>query len=401
LKNEDTEIISKITNTISFFESVSPPSSFQLVPEGLVDSYFSRILSNRKTDPSELRLVFTPLCGVGNKPVRRVLSHVKDLWVVPEQALPDPGFKTCPCPNPEDSSAWEFAIKLAKQKNAQLVLATDPDCDRIGVAELNGDYYHLFSGDDIGVLLLDYLCRNKNKKSLTGGLVVKSIVTTNMVEAVAQKYGLNVYATLPGFKNMCGKMDEIEVSTGLERFLICFEESNGFLLGTHARDKDGVLAALMVSEMAGAFYDDGETLFEHLETMYEELGFYLSFADSFVFDGVGAMAQMSKIMDWFRQRLVQNIAGYDVVRILDYKTGKEIFSQTGELKVVTLPVSDVLDFYLDGQNRVVMRPSGTEPKLKFYYFVFGEQKAETIKRFECLKEYLRAEITRLICELHE
>jgi phosphoglucomutase len=396
LKDADTNTISKIAQTVPFFFGIDLAGrTIKTVPSFLIDDYFKVVRSFLSLTPLDFRLVYTPLNGVGNKPVKNVLSFVNDLLIVPEQEAPDSEFKTCKLPNPEDLSAWKLALKLAQQKHAQLVLATDPDCDRIGVAERNGNNYHLFSGNDIGVLLLDYLCKKKKIHTHAAPFVIKSIVTTNMVEAIAKKYGLTVYSTLTGFKNICGKMDELAAANMLDGFVLAFEESFGYLCGTHARDKDGVLAAALVCEMAGVYYKNKETLLKRLERLYEELGFYLSFAESFVFEGAGAMEQISKIMQRLRAGAMQNLAGLKVIRILDYKLSKEIFPAKAE-KPIDVPYSDVLIFYLEEQTQVIVRPSGTEPKLKLYYLVVAKDVVAATAKSNCLKRQMKEIIG--ICE---
>jgi phosphoglucomutase len=272
---------------------------------------------------------------------------------------------------------------LAPAKNARLVIATDPACDRVGIAERNGDAYHFFSGNDLGVLLLDYICRIKNAgRSLAGGHVIKSIVTTNMVEAIAEKYGLTVNLTLTGFKNICGKMDELEAANNLENFIIGFEESYGYLLGTYARDKDGISTTAMVCEMVAEYNRTGETLLNRLNELYEEFGFYMSFATCFEFEGTNSMELMGNIMQKLRSEKLSSLAGYEVTSIQDYKNSQTNSNNELEAK---FPKSDVLVFNLSNQTQVIIRPSGTEPKLKLYYLITGSSKDDATAQFEALR----------------
>ncbi|MDR2817659.1 MAG: phospho-sugar mutase [Oscillospiraceae bacterium] len=389
LCDKDTTTISEIAKKLDFFVDLKSSTNAEItpVPTSLLDTYFETIkaaLSLREIE--DFNLVFTPLNGAGSKPIKRLFGemNLKSFWVVPEQEEPDPEFKTCEYPNPEDKNALKYAIKLAKEKNAQLVIATDPDCDRIGVAEKNGDSYYLLSGNDLGVLLLDYLCRIKNTgKSLTGWHIIKSIVTTNMVEAIAEKYGLTVNLTLTGFKNICGKMDELEATNNLGNFVIGFEESCGYLPGTYARDKDGISTTAVVCEMVAEYNKTGTTLLNRLNELYEEFGFYMSFATCFEFKGTNSMELMGNIMQKLRSENPSDLANHKISSIQDYK--KEGVSQTNDGSRTGFPTSDVLVFNLSNRTQVVMRPSGTEPKLKLYYLITASSKDDAISQFEALR----------------
>ncbi|MDR1354315.1 MAG: phospho-sugar mutase [Oscillospiraceae bacterium] len=388
LKDVDTELISREAGGLDFFAAGEATNGLQaeMVPQAIINNYFETVQKELVLEPiKNLSLVYTPLNGAGNKPVKRILKSMQlcDLWVVPQQEWPDQDFRFCSSPNPEDPKALDLAVELAAGKDADLVIATDPDCDRVGFAEKGSDGYHFFSGNDIGVLLLDYICAYKKKLLCAGAsghfdfresrlkmepYVIKSIVTTNMVEAVAKKYGAVVYKTLTGFKNICGKMDDLgREKGGLDGFLLAFEESFGYLPGVYARDKDGVTAAALICEMADRYKTTGRTLLRRLRELYAELGFHMSFATSLVFENLNLM---TSIMDDLRRKPPCKLATYDISKIRDYKNGKEWIPKTNKELFVELPVSDVLVFeVVDAQ--VIIRPSGTEPKLKIYVLVSG------------------------------
>ena len=325
----------------------------------------------------DIKIVYTPLCGTGNKPVRRILSELgfKHVYVVPEQENPDPNFTTLDYPNPEDPKAFTYALRLAKEKDADIVLATDPDADRVGIAVKDGDDYQLLSGNEVGVLLLDFICRMRKENGTLPEhpVAVTTIVSTSLVDPVAAKYGVDMRRVLTGFKYIGGVIADLEQQDEKERFVFGFEESYGYLAGTHARDKDAVVASMLICQMARYYRTLGKNLYQAMQDIYREFGFHHNRTVSYAFEGSAGAKTMASIMTGFRSQPLSEIAGYKVEQFLDYQQG-----------VGGLPSANVLEFDLEKGNKVIVRPSGTEPKVKVYLFTVGESASEA----ECLADVL-------------
>ncbi len=344
--------------------------SIAYVPDEVYEDFFRQVLKkNLNPDAcakANLKVIYTPLNGTGNKPVRRILDSigVRDVTVVPEQELPDGNFPTCPYPNPEIRQAFECALKLASQTGADLLLATDPDCDRVGIAVKDGDDYKLMTGNEVGALFTEYVLSQYQEKGLMPEhpVVVESIVTTNLVKAIAATYGATVYNTLTGFKYIGEFITGLEKEGKQDNFVIGMEESYGYLFGTHARDKDAVVASMLICEMASYYKLQGKSLIEVMNGLYEKYGIYLNKVDSFEFDGASGMEKMQAIMSGLRKDPPKQIAGKPVEAVLDYENTEE----TG------LPASNVLSFRLPDGAQIIVRPSGTEPKIKFYITATGK-----------------------------
>lgn len=318
---------------------------------------------NDRIDRS-VNIVYSPLNGTGLLPVTRVLAETgfTNVKTVPEQQYPDGRFPTCASPNPELPEAMELGIALAKITNAGIFIATDPDCDRIGVAVADGDEFRILSGNEVGVLLLDFICaqRTKNGTMPEEPVVVKTIVTTDMAEQIAQKHGVKTVNVLTGFKFIGEQIGALEDKNQAGRYVFGFEESCGYLSGSYVRDKDAVDGALLVCEMFAYYKSHGKSLTERLHELYNEYGFRRNALFSYMFEGPRGFAKMQEIMQGLRSG-VESIGGYAVVSVLDYSVG-----------IGSLPRSDVLKFILEGNSTVTVRPSGTEPKLKIYTSVSAE-----------------------------
>lgn len=321
-----------------------------------------------------LKIVYTPLHGAGNIPVRQALklAGFKDVAVVSEQELPDGNFSTVKSPNPEDSDALNFGIQLAKKSKADIVLGTDPDCDRVGVG-INTDVgFTLLTGNQIGALLVDYVLSKKDLTNVNNPVVIKTIVTSELGAEIAKKHGLRVLSTLTGFKFIGEKITQFEKNKETNyTFVIGYEESYGYLVGTHSRDKDAVVASLLICEMAAEYKAQGKTLQNRLNEIYCEYGYYHDALESFTFEGKNGMQHIQSIMN----RLRNAVTPFDEIKeIIDYKKGIKM-----ESPLESLPRADVLKFLLADGSWIAVRPSGTEPKIKFYFSIKDKNKlnAET------------------------
>jgi len=318
-----------------------------------------------------LKLVYSPLNGSGLVPVMRVLNDIgiDDITIVPEQKYPDGNFPTCPYPNPEIFEALKLGLELAKECGADLMLATDPDADRVGIAMKCPDgSYELVSGNEVGVLLLDYICEGRIEKGTMpkDAVAVKSLVSTPLADAVAANYGVEMRNVLTGFKWIGDQIARLEADGEVERFILGFEESYGYLAGPYVRDKDAIIGSMLICEMAAYYRSIGSSVKERLEAIYAKYGRYLNKVDSFEFPGLSGMDKMAAIMASLRQNPPAEIGGYKVVKVTDYNKTEE----TG------LPGANVLVYGLDGGASVIVRPSGTEPKIKAYFTTLGKDLAE-------------------------
>ncbi len=334
-----------------------------------------------------LKLVYSPLNGSGLVPVTHILHEIgiDDITVVPEQQFPDGNFPTCPYPNPEIFEALKLGLALAEKTGADLMLATDPDADRVGIAVRCADgSYSLVTGNEVGVLLLDYICAGRIEKGTMPKrpVAVKSLVSTPLADAVAKEYGVELRNVLTGFKWIGDQIGRLEKDGEVERFIFGFEESYGYLAGPYVRDKDAIVSSMLICEMAAYYRSIGSSLKERLDAIYEKYGRYLNKTDSFEFPGLSGMDKMAGIMDTLRNAPPADIAGYKVKEVIDYSKPEK----TG------LPASNVLEFKLDGGATVIVRPSGTEPKIKIYYTTLGKDLAEA----EAQKEKLAAAINPIL-----
>lgn len=370
----------------------------EFIPDEIYEEFYKSVesccLSLEECRSSGLKLIYTPLNGTGNIPVRRVLSDIgiKDVRIVKEQESPDGNFPTCPYPNPEIRQVFECGLKMAEEESCDLLLATDPDCDRVGIAVNTGDSYKLMTGNEVGVLLAEYLLSRRKELGILpeNPVVVKSFVTTSLVDAVAKKYGAEVKSLLTGFKYIGEFITKLEAKGEEKRFIVGMEESYGYLSGIHARDKDAVVACALICEMAAYYKSKGKSLYEVMEGIYKEHGMYLNALDNYAFKGSSGMVKMGEIMESLRNCPPERIAGMKVLRISDFKKSEKLDTVTKEKTVIDLPSSNVLYYELENSCGVIVRPSGTEPKIKIYYTACAENRAEAEK----IKDTMSAEMKK-------
>jgi len=342
----------------------------------------------------KLSIVYTPLHGSGNVPVRRMLREIgiTKVAVVPEQELPDPAFTTLKVPNPEDPSAFVLAEKLADQVHANVIFATDPDCDRLGVAVRAHDgEFHLLTGNQIGCVLLEYILSTKQKQGTlpANGAAVKSIVSTSLANRICESYGVKMYETLTGFKFIGEKIQQFQ-DTGSNTFLFGFEESYGFLSSTFVRDKDGVNASLLISEVAAACEAEGITLYDRMQAIFKKYGYYVEKVVSTTLPGMDGLSRMKEIMKDLRENPPKELAGLKVTAVRDYLAHTRVSAEGTE--TMDLPSSDVLYYELEGGNWVCVRPSGTEPKIKLYV----NSNAKDMDEANSINQKLREDAEKLL-----
>ena len=339
--------------------------------EALYDAIKARSVRPGLCKTAGLKLVYSPLNGSGLVPVTRILHDIgiDDITIVPEQQYPDGRFPTCPYPNPEIFEALKLGLELAEKNGADLMLATDPDADRVGIAIRCPDgSYELVSGNEVGVLLLDYICQGRIEKGTmpANPVAVKSIVSTPLADAVAKSYGVEMRNVLTGFKWIGDQIARLEAAGQVDRFIFGFEESYGYLAGPYVRDKDAIIGSMLICEMAAYYRSIGSSIKERLEEIYAKFGRYLNKVDSFEFPGLSGMEKMAGIMDGLRKNPPAEIGGYKVASVTDYQDTEK----TG------LPKANVLIYALEGGATVVVRPSGTEPKIKTYFTTLGKDLAQ-------------------------
>lgn len=368
---------------IADFDEAVKSGMIEYVDESVYDTYLEKVMEQQVNpgvcNGADLKVVYTPLNGTGNKLVRKVLGKigVNDVVVVPEQELPDGNFTTCPYPNPEIKEALAKGLELCEKEQPDLLLATDPDADRVGIAVKDYDgSYRLISGNEDGVMLTNYIlsCKKASGKLPEKPVVVKTIVTTKLINKLCEKYGCELKNVLTGFKYIGEVILNLEKKHEENRYLFGFEESYGYLSGTYVRDKDAVVASMLVCEMAAYYKKQGKSLAEVIDGLYEEFGYYLNQTYSFKFGGAAGMQKMSDIMTAVRDNTPKSIAGYDVVKVSDYFLRKETDVATGSVTDIDLPKSNVIALHLADDNAVIIRPSGTEPKIKLYITSVGKDK---------------------------
>jgi len=352
--------------------------------EALYDAIKARSVRPGLCKTAGLKLVYSPLNGSGLVPVMRILNDIgiDDITIVPEQQYPDGNFPTCPYPNPEIFEALRLGLELAEKEGADLMLATDPDADRVGIAMKCPDgTYELVSGNEVGALLLDYICAGRLEKGTMPekAVAVKSLVSTPLADAIAKHYGVEMRNVLTGFKWIGDQIAQLEAAGEVDRFIFGFEESYGYLAGPYVRDKDAVIGSMLICEMAAYYRSIGSSLKQRMEEIYAEYGRYLNKTDSFEFPGLTGMDKMAGIMDNLRKNPLTVIGDYKVVKVTDYKKPEE----TG------LPAANVLVYDLEGGAQAIIRPSGTEPKIKAYYTTLGKDLAEAQAQKDALAEGLK------------
>lgn len=379
---------------------------YQVIGQAVDDAYMEELKSQVlhmdaiKETAKDLKIVYTPLHGTGNIPARRVLKELgfENVYVVKEQELPDGNFPTVSYPNPEAAEAFELGLRLAKEVDADLVLATDPDADRLGVRvkDKNGEYHDL-TGNMSGCLLANY--EIEQRKALKGlpedGALIKTIVTTNMADAIAKYYGVKVIEVLTGFKWIGQQILGFEQS-GKGTYLFGFEESYGCLIGTHARDKDAIVATMALCEAAAYYKTQGKTLWDAMIDMYEKYGYYKDAIKTVTLKGIEGLAKIQQVMNNLRENPPKKIGDYQVLSFRDYKKDTITDLATGQVKATGLPNSNVLYFDLNDDAWVCARPSGTEPKLKFYYGIKGNSLEDADQKSAALGEQVLAIIDEML-----
>lgn len=374
LCTEDAKNAIEYINAVEDFSAIpfsDNDSGITMIGDDVLCEYYKRIKEQSVyTEKSDLKIVYTPLHGTGNIPVRKMLEGM-DVTVVKEQELPDGNFSTVRSPNPEEKDALNIAIEKAKSIGADLVLGTDPDCDRVGIAVKNGDDYVLFTGNQTGALLVKFVLTMHKQKLNSKSTLVKTIVTSELGANIGRSFGLQIEETLTGFKYIGDKINKYE-STGEQEFVIGYEESYGYLVGTHARDKDAVVSSMLICQMAAWYKNQGKTLVDGLNDIYDEYGYYLDYLDSFVLKGKDGAEKIQSLMADFRAKGTALLP--NTKEIIDFKDG-----------IRDLPKENVLKYIFDDGSWMAVRPSGTEPKIKVYYSIVDENRQNAGVRLENIR----------------
>ena len=381
---EKVDIFSDV-KTCDFNEAVAN-GKIKLIGEDVFNAYLDAVQKQSVADSSynfgDMKVIYTPLHGAGNKPVRAILKRigVSNVIVVPEQELPDGNFPTTPFPIPEIRQAFECALKLAEKENPDLLLATDPDSDRVGIAVKNNGEYCLMSGNDVGALLLNYLLARKTELGTLpkNPVAVKTIVSTNLAHSIAADYGCELKEVLTGFKFIGEQILLLEQKGEEDRYIFGFEESYGYLAGGYVRDKDAVVASMLICEMCCYYKAKGMNLIEVLDSLYKKHGYFYSCQRSITCEGQDGMEKMANAMKFLRENPPTEIAGFKTLNALDYSTSVNTEVATGRTEDIKLPKSDVLSYVLEGGAGAIVRPSGTEPKIKIYISSIGSNLDEAI-----------------------
>lgn len=382
------------------FEDALAEDKVDFIEDWLIDDFFRDVLSRQIEkgicEKAGLRVIYSPLNGTGNKPVKTILKKigVKDLKIVLPQEKPDGNFPTCPFPNPEIKQVFEEGMKMTEEFPADIMLATDPDCDRVGIAVRHNGEYKLMTGNEVGCMLTEYiLSRRKAHGELCDSpVVVKTIVTSELIRAIANDYNGDVYDLLTGFKYIGELIEQLKDKNEESRFEIGLEESYGYLTGTHVREKDAVNGSMIIIEMAAYYKTQGKTLVDVMNGLYEKYGMYLNSLLNFGFEGADGMKKMSEMMTALRSNAPKEIGGMQVVNVADYLESKSTDTLTGETKEITLPKSNVLSYSLPDDNKIIIRPSGTEPKIKIYITAHSDTRENAEKLTDIFADSIK-EIT--------
>lgn len=390
MTDEPAAIVTEKISTIPYF--VPEKKTFcaylndgviRYIDQSVWDEYYDTILAEalvpHNVKSAGLNVVYTPLCGTGNEPVREILARLGvNISVVSCQEKPDGDFKTCEYPNPETDAALKESYKVADSVPCDVILGTDPDADRVAIAVPDGTGgYRKLSGNELGCLLMEYILskRTEKKDIPEGAIVVRSIVSSPLADKIAEKYGVEMRAVLTGFKYIGGEILALEQIGQENKFVFGFEESCGYLKGTYARDKDAVVASMLICELAAELKNNGKTILDALNKLYTDYGFYLAHVQSIELSGADAMDKAAKMMFDLRQNTPEFVGDAKVTAVRDYLSQKALDLQTGEEWGIQLPKSNVLELILGTQGSLIVRPSGTEPKVKFYYTAVGENQS--------------------------
>jgi len=407
---EAAEVVISAINKCDVFDGVKYMTFEEAKNSGLLeivgsklDERFLEEIAKQQQNPEAvkavadtMKLVYTPLHGTGSRPVQEILKKIgfKNVLVVKEQDTEDGNFPTVKSPNPEEKEGFTLAIKLAKENDVDIIIGTDPDCDRVGIVVRDADgVYRTLTGNQTGALLIEYILTSKQEKGVMpdNGVIVKTIVTTELAAAMAKAYGVEIMDVLTGFKYIGEKMTEFE-ATGEYEYLFGFEESYGYLAGNHARDKDGVVSTMLIAEMAAYYKQKGITLYEALVNIYKKYGYYAEKTISLVMPGKDGMEKMAALLTNVRENPLKSVAGFDTVAVNDYQL--QIRTENGVVTPLTgLPKSNVLKYYLaDGKTYFVIRPSGTEPKIKIYFGTSDESMEKANEKIETALKDLKAQL---------
>ena len=383
---------------VADFAAALSSGKIQYIKQEVIDRYLDAVeaQSIRKgiCRDSGMKVVYTPLNGAGNMCVRAILERigVKNVVPVKEQEMPDGNFPTCPYPNPEIREALQKGLDLCEIEKPDLLLAADPDCDRVGIAVPHEGSYLLLTGNEVGVLLTDYIAGSRRELGTMpqNPIVVKTIVTTSMIDRLAETHGFEVVNILTGFKYIGEQILRLEQKGEQERYIFGFEESYGYLSGGYVRDKDAVNGSMLICEMAAYYKKQGKTLADVLFGLYEKYGMHLNTQASFTCEGATGMERMQGIMEGLRKNAPEEICGKKVLWVSDYQASVKKTADSEE--TIHLPKSNVVEYGLEGNNVIVVRPSGTEPKIKVYFMVQGQNRAEA----QALEEQFKAQMTRIM-----
>ncbi len=402
MTDEPAAVVTAMIEKVPFF--VPEQKSFsEFMDDGVIhyigqdiwEAYYKTVLAEA-VDPemvrsADLHVVYTPLCGTGNEPVREILGRLNvNTHIVECQEKPDGDFKTCEYPNPETDAALNESYKVAKNTTCDVILGTDPDADRVAIAVPCGDGFKKLSGNELGCLLLDYIlkARSAKKDIPEGAITVRSIVTSPLADRIASSYGVTMKAVLTGFKYIGGEILELENKGEENKFIFGFEESCGYLKGTYARDKDAIVASMLVCELAASLKKQGRTILDALDEVYKTYGIYLAHVQSIELTGADAMEKAAKLMADLRSDIPDSIGGAKVTCVKDYQSKVQLIVATGEKSAIALPKSNVLEFILGDSGSVIARPSGTEPKVKFYYTAVAPTAEAAKSLLDAMKEQM-------------
>ncbi|WP_044337866.1 phospho-sugar mutase [Rossellomorea aquimaris] len=398
------EVENELEIEVKSEEELKSSGLIKMIGEEIDQSYLEHLISISEkpqiAKEVDLKIVFSPLHGTALKMAEKGLKALgyESVHIVKEQAIPDPEFTTVKSPNPEDKAAFEYAIRYGKEIDADILIATDPDADRLGVA-VKGDSgeYILLTGNQTGAILLDYILARKQEKNMIpeNGRVFKTIVTSELGRKVAEHYGASVEDVLTGFKFIGEKIKKYE-ETGEYSFLFGYEESYGYLIGDFARDKDAIQAVLMAAEAAAYYKKQGKTLYNVLNDLFEQHGFYQEGLKSLTLKGKEGAEQIQGILKDFRNEPLKEVAGLKVVSSEDYKVSKKVELQTGVESSIHLPSSNVLKYHLEDGSWICLRPSGTEPKIKFYFSVIGQTQSDSDNKLHVLQKAIMAKVETMI-----
>lgn len=373
------------------FEDALAENMVDYIEDWLKDEFIDCVLdcavNKDAVKKSGIKVLYTPLNGTGNKPVRRVLKKlgVQELQVVKSQEKPDGNFPTCPYPNPEIRQVFEEGLAMTEDFPADIMIATDPDCDRVGIAVRDNGEYKLMTGNEVGAMLCEYLLSQLKAKGQLpeNPVVVKTIVTTPLISAICKEYNADMRDLLTGFKYIGECITELEAKGEEDRYVLGLEESYGYLTGIHARDKDGVNAAMIICEMAVYYKTQGITLWQFMDSVYEKYGYFFNRLDNYAFEGAAGMQKMADMMEALRTDAPKEICGSKVIWVGDYKTGVTTDGETG------LPKSNVLSYRMESGDTVIVRPSGTEPKIKIYITAKATSREEAEKKLDVISQSVK------------